>query len=309
MTQGDLEQHTELHTDEAVLLAHALVARLAEKAAARALFIKGPTAVALGVRPARPSGDVDVLVEPASFEAVCRAMESAGWQLRSWLGALRYAGEFAFDHSAHYIHPEWPCDVDVHYNFPGFLADPAAVFDALWSRRIEVEIAGRQVQSPDHLGQALVVALHALRDPERPQSRADLAHIAAAADDWPPTASSELADLAAATGAAGSAAPLLAALGTAAADDPSLAPRLADWHARQRGFGRSTMWLVELRRTPWKDRPATLRRALVPPPEYLVSSHEARTLTRSRLWSLHARRWARGLVSLPRALARFAGLR
>ena len=39
---------------EAVPLAHALVARLAELEGVRILFIKGPTAVALGARPPRP---------------------------------------------------------------------------------------------------------------------------------------------------------------------------------------------------------------------------------------------------------------
>ncbi|GAB3444467.1 hypothetical protein GCM10027517_24170 [Phycicoccus ginsengisoli] len=307
MGRGAEQARADLRLDEAVLLAHALVARLAEGADARVLFIKGPTAVALGVRPTRPSGDVDVLVDPASFDSVCRAMESAGWQLRTPIGVLRYAGEFAFDHSAHYLHREWPCDVDVHYNFPGFLADPAVVFDALWASRTEVELAGRRVATPSTQGQALVVGLHALRDPGKPQSREDLAHLEAAAERWPPSARAELAELAAVAGAAGSAAPLLAAVGAAGAataDDPALASRLAEWHARQRGFGPSMMWLVELRRAPWREKPATLRRALLPPAEHLVSSHRARTLTRSELLRLHLRRWCRGLASMPGALAR-----
>ena len=168
---------TALSTPEAVLLAHALVARLADDAGARVLFIKGPTAVAQGVRPPRPSSDVDVLVEPQSFEAVCAALERCGWELRAPDSSLQHAGDLAFEHSAHYIHRQWSTDIDVHYLFPGFLAPPQQVFDALWSRRDSVQIAGVAVPAPDRLGQSLVVALHALRDPQFELSRQDLDHL------------------------------------------------------------------------------------------------------------------------------------
>ena len=45
----------DLRVSEAVALAHALVAHLAELKGIRILFVKGPTAVALGARPPRPS--------------------------------------------------------------------------------------------------------------------------------------------------------------------------------------------------------------------------------------------------------------
>jgi len=73
---------TELRADEAVLLAHALVCRLAEQVGTRVLFIKGRTAVALGARPDRPSQDVDVLVDPEGFDQVCEAIAAAGWKAR-----------------------------------------------------------------------------------------------------------------------------------------------------------------------------------------------------------------------------------
>ena len=295
--------HADLRQDEAVLLAHALVARLAEGAGARALFIKGPTAVALGVRPPRPSSDVDVLVEPASFDAVCGAMEAAGWQLRTPIGVLRYAGEFAFDHSAHYIHPEWPCDVDVHYNFPGFLADPSAVFDALWARRTEVEVAGRPVPTTDRLGQSLVVALHALRDPAKPQSRQDLAHLATVLADLSPSERAALPHLAQDTGASGTGAePLRLAGVTPLPLSPVEEQRLVEWELRQRGHGVATAWFVELSQAPWHARPGVLRRALVPPREHFVVSTSANNLTRTQLAGLHLRRWGRGLVAAPHAL-------
>jgi hypothetical protein len=116
--------------------------------------------------------------------------------------------------------------------------------------------------------------------------------------------------LAVETGSSDSAGSFLVQVGAAAAtNDARYAARLADWRARQQGFGRSTMWLVELRRSPWKDKPGTLLRALLPQPEYLVGSHLAADLSRRRLAMLHLRRWGRALASMPRALTRAARLR
>src|SRR5689334_4083770 len=112
-------EETALTTDEAVLLAHGLVQRLAESVGARVLFVKGPTAVAVGARPPRPSSDVDVLVDPASFATLCEAIEGLGWIRRVVPTHVPRAADVLFDHSAHFIHPQWPCDLDVHYLFPG----------------------------------------------------------------------------------------------------------------------------------------------------------------------------------------------
>jgi hypothetical protein len=67
---------------EAVPLAHALVARLAELEDVRILFIEGPTAVALDARPPRPSTDVDVLCEPGGLETLGPVLERCGWRRR-----------------------------------------------------------------------------------------------------------------------------------------------------------------------------------------------------------------------------------
>jgi hypothetical protein len=294
-----------LTTDDAVLLAHALVARLASDSGARVLFIKGPTAVAQGVRPARPSSDVDVLVDPQSFETVCRALEGCGWELRVPDGGLEHAGDIAFDHSAHYIHRQWPTDIDVHYLFPGFLAPPEQVFDALWSRRETVTIADVGVPSPDRLGQSLVVALHALRDPEFELSRRDLEHLAGMVEELSaadPDTVPELADLARRTGSAGSAAAFLQRVGApVAALDPQERERLVNWQVRQSGLGSSTAWLAELQRAPLRRKGHILRRALVPPPSYLLGWQADQQASRTTLAMLHLQRWVRGVRALPRA--------
>jgi hypothetical protein len=221
--------------------------------------------------------------------------------LRAPIGSLRHAGDLAFDHSAHYIHIDWPCDLDVHYNFPGFLAEPDRVFDALWKRRTSVDVAGQAIPTPDVLGQALVVGLHALRDESREQSRADLEHltrIAPLADDD----AAALARLARDTGCSGSAADLLRRLGVQPL--PLTQPeqhRLGDWQLRQVGLGRSTPWLLEIQQAPLRDKVATVGRALFPPRDHLVSSHLADDLTRSQLARLHVARLTRGVAALPRA--------
>lgn len=298
---------------EGVLLAHALVARLAEQAGARVLFIKGPTAVALGVRPDRPSTDVDVLVDPADFRTLCAAFDGAGWQVRTPAGRPRRAADLAFDHSTHYVHRDWPSDVDLHYNFPGFLAPPEQVFEGLWARRTTVTVAGRQVPTPDALGQALVVGLHALRDPKRPRSIADLDHVARSvtdpADGQLERRIAELAGLAHATGAEQTAEPLLHRLGVRVVADEPQAQLLA-WRQRQEfGEAAGSLWLVEFSQAPWYRRPGVLARAALPPREVLMSSHLAGDATRRQVLRLHVQRWARGVARLPRSVAIIRGLR
>jgi hypothetical protein len=301
-----LQQH------EAVLLAHALVARLADGAGARVLFIKGPTAVALGVRPDRPSTDVDVLVEPPAFESLCVALESAGWVLRAPIGSLRHAGDLAFDHSAHYIHRDWPCDLDVHYNFPGFLAPAQQVFDALWERRTTVEVAGQDVPTPDAVGQALVVGLLALRDPRRPQSLDDLEHVAGAIEGAPGDDSvTAVAELARATGSAQTAEPLLTRLGVPAepTGHAELTAQLVAWRRRQEfSEAAGSLWLIAFSEAPWHRRPGILLRAAFPPREALLSSHLAAGASRSQVARLHLRRLRRGVAGLPRSVAILRGL-
>ncbi|WP_195908056.1 nucleotidyltransferase family protein [Nostocoides sp. HKS02] len=297
--------HAELTVTDGVLLAHGLVARLAEQAGARVLFIKGPTAVAAGARPARPSSDVDVLVDPAAFDRLCLAIEAAGWFRRFVPLPVHRAADLAFDHSGHFIREGWPCDLDVHFLFPGFLAEPQVVFEALWERRTTTVVAGRSVTTPDVLGHALVVALHALRDVGRPWSREDLDHLentlGSTLDDGGREA---LGRLAAATGSDQSARALLERVGVALPPPPrEQSPALAAWRVRQEfGTVSGSLWLVELRRARWRERPRILLHAVVPPREQLLSAHLAPAASRREIARLHAARWGRGVRALPRAM-------
>jgi hypothetical protein len=302
---------TALTTNEAVLLAHGLVQRLADTVDARVLFVKGPTAVAVGARPPRPSSDVDVLVDPASFEALCAAIEGLGWIRRVVPTHVPRAADVVFDHSAHFIHAQWPCDLDLHYLFPGFLADPSIVFQALWASRTEVAVAGVSVDAPNLAGQALIVGLHALRDLDRPGSAQDLAHLA----DVLPSALDEsgraaLAEVAVETGARESAREVLTYAGVRTEPLAEASPELRAWRVRQEfGTTSGSFWLVELTRAPWRERPRVVADAVLPPRELLLSSHLAMTATRPQIAWLHLRRWGRGLRALPRAIKILGELR
>jgi hypothetical protein len=299
----------ELGQQEAVLLAHPLVARVAERAGTRILFVKGPTAVAVGARPDRPSSDVDVLVDPAGFDDLCRALEASGWSRRHGDVGLVHSAQDALEHSVHYLRDGWPSDLDVHFAFPGFLAPAGQVFDTLHERREVVTVAGVGVPSADLLGQSLVVALHALRDPRRERSVEDLEHLQArlgGAGGEPgadrAAALSELAALATRTGSARTAAPFLERLGLAP-DDRDLGAAGDEgyraWSQRAAGPPSGVgLWAREIGRTPWRDKPGAIRHAVLPSRDVLLSSHLAPGASQLTIARLHVVRWSRGLRSL-----------
>jgi hypothetical protein len=273
----------------------------------RILFIKGPTAVLMGARPPRPSSDVDVLCEPGGMEKLGAALERCGWRRRvpeSFTRALRHAGPLLFDHSVHYIHDEWPCDLDIHYNFPGFFAPEEVVFDALWEKRTTAEVAHRAVPCADFLGQAAVVGLHGLRDPGIGHSDADLAFLTEALGGLGADRLDELARLAAATGCDVSLRPLLDAVGATVLVGPwSSTTDVARWRSRTaHGQVPSTMWVLELRRAPWTQKPLVLWRAVFLPREVILAGHVGMTPARWAMAHLRVARWWRGVRALPRAL-------
>lgn len=140
-----------LHTAEAIELGHAWLQDIARSRDVRVLFIKGPVLHWYGLRPGRQSADIDILVEPERFDVMMSALQTAGWAERP--GDPPLPG--VTTHSRTLIHAEWPCDIDLHFRFPGFLAPPSHAFDALWETRRKALLGHKPCDVPSRSGAAL----------------------------------------------------------------------------------------------------------------------------------------------------------
>ncbi|WP_062530193.1 nucleotidyltransferase family protein [Demequina rhizosphaerae] len=288
---------------ESVPLAHALAGEVARRSGVRALVVKGPAADAHGLRAPRVSSDADVLVPPDGAGSYLRALDACGWRERPTSDAVGPTSA----HSVTLIHPEWPCDIDAHVRFPGFLVDPQVVFDELWRRRQPLDVAGRKLDMVDRSGAILIAALHALRTPAQTPRHGDeirrlvevvLPQLTRAERD-------DLVALAAATGAIDTARPVLAHLGV---ELPPATPHGADraldaWRARVGGRGESVaQWLIVLEGVGWRRLPGAIVRMLWPTEAEFRRVHpEADPGCGAAIRG----RWARigrGLLAAPRAL-------
>jgi len=227
--------------------------------------VKGLVTSHHGLRPERVSADADVWVDPEHLDAYLNALSDVGWHERE---ASRAAHEL-IEHSVTLIHPEWPCDLDVHQSFPGFLRSREEVFEVLWERREKLEIAGHITAIPDRTSAILITALHAMRSPHQtPRHGAELRGLVR---DVIPALSSEsqqdLLGLATQLNAVDTARPVLAHVGldlpapVAAGSDSALDA----WRQRTAGGeGRTTQFVLHIRSTPWRERPREVFRAIWP---------------------------------------------
>lgn len=292
-----------------VELAHALVQHVAERVGLRALALKGPVADAHRIRPPRSHADADVLVEQDALPEFLRALEAAGWTPREY----SELGHSLPSHSASLMHPAWPCDIDVHSDFPGLLAPREATFEALWARRCVIPMAGVSVVSADRLASILIAAVHALRTPSQtPRHGFEYTHLA---DTVLPGLSREeagdLVELAQRLGCIDTARPLLEHLGVPlpAKVPPGVDSQLDEWRFRVGAGGTQTarLWQGVLS-TPWRRRPAMLLRALWPSASALRLDNPDVGPRRRDIARLRLARFARALRQLPqlRRAARMA---
>ena len=243
---------------ESVALLHALVDRTARDVGARVLFIKGPVLTRQGLREQHTSVDADVLVEPAAMSRLLDALDALGWK-----EAVERTGALVLPlHSTTLRNPRWGCELDVHDRFPGFLAEPAEVFEALWERRTTVEVAHREVPCPDEVAHATVAALHWLRDGLSEATREKLKFLVHALEPrLDEAARAELTELVRRTG---SAEPLRPFLEMLQVDVPVTEHDTTAWRIRTASSGMKTIgWVVELRETPLRQLPGRLWHALV----------------------------------------------
>jgi len=300
----------QLRLEDAVAVGWPWVNRLAEANGVRALLIKGVGLEHHGLRTPRVSNDIDVLVEPAGFDGFIAAIEGAGWRERR----STLAGSVFTTHSRTFVHTDWPCDIDVHRFFPGFLARPDAVFDELWQRRDTIEVAHQPCPVPDRLSSILFLALHSLRGITALRRHADeLAYLTATVrltDDE----RAELAALARATGSDETLCDVLRDLGVypgvnpgvdagAELDPPRVPSReLLLWRARvSSGGSAGYFWLTHLRQSRGRDRLKLIAHGIWPSRADLLLHRPE--LTDAALPRLRARlaRWGRGLRTFPAA--------
>jgi hypothetical protein len=261
MSPGGAVRSSVLALAEAVPLLHGVVDEVARRRGVRILFIKGPILGQQGLREAHASIDVDVLVDPARFAELRRGLEELGWAVR----VPSDAPQVLPTHSTTYAHRLWPCEIDVHERFPGFLASPQVAFDALWRYRAVATVAGRAVPCLDRVPHFAVACLHALRDPDHEPKRTELRRLVAIARDTFDQGDREtLAQVAGATGAAETLEPVLAAIGLRVASAAEHATSMTDWRIRTSSTGVTSVgWVMELFRTPLHRWPATLLRAVL----------------------------------------------
>ncbi|MWV50415.1 PqqD family peptide modification chaperone [Rathayibacter sp. VKM Ac-2803] len=263
----------ELPLAVAVDLAHALVAGVAESAGIRALFIKGPIANFHRVRPHRISSDVDVLVHPTDVNVLRDELMKRGWVERP----ESFAHRSFVTHSLTLLHPDWPCDVDVHRSFPGFLNDDDNVFEELWRRRIEVEIASRPVVGTDFSSSVVIAALHALRAMYLDRHAQEFDQALTAVRESPQTdvVVEELRQLALDTGATTTLAPFLTEFGLATQQVPVHGRKYLEWQRNTRQLNRAASWISAILEVRLIDRPRFLWRAVFPGVEDLLIDHPA----------------------------------
>jgi hypothetical protein len=290
---------TDLALNEAVLLAHAAVARAAGDHDVRVLFIKGPVAARQGLRGAHVSLDVDALVDPARASILSAVLTDLGW-----VDEHAYTTPTAATYSHTHRHSSWPCELDLHDRFPGFFAAPQDAFERLWAHREYVEVAAIGVPCPDPRAHALVLALNALRDPHAATKVGQLSDLVRrVSGSFDEDALLGLAELALDLGAADTAAPFLSAVGAPGVGIGSTAAEdLRAWRLRTQPAWRVATWIDGLRHRPMRSWPRYLWYAVA------LSDHELRLADpglpdgRRALMTARWRRLKRGAAALPSAV-------
>ncbi|MGC0236662.1 nucleotidyltransferase family protein [Arthrobacter sp. SD76] len=289
---ADQTDKAQLSVPEGVLLAHALVARVADSLGVRAFFIKGPASVLQGLRQPKTSADVDVFVDPAGLEAVLQGLRERGWRQRPVDPDTTTFPK----HAVTLHHPEWPCCVDVHFRFPGMEADPAECFEAMWAHTGEFDLAGQTIRVPSPALAIQILALHALRSPHLPACRQELAYLAELVQRQALVPG--LMEIAAATGSLAAVRPFLEGL----LEDPRTVawPQASiEWRNRLLAREPGSARLVALVQAPWRAKPGLLWRAAFPQPQAFLGRNIYADMSWRGQVTQHRARWARFLRALP----------
>jgi hypothetical protein len=158
-----------LPQDMRIRLGYTLMERIALKNNVQLLHIKGYSADDGLYRPGRSSSDIDVLVHPEHVTKLVDALQTRGWTT-----VTRFTTGSVFQHAMTLWHDTWGY-ADLHRSFPGVEMPPAEFFEDLWRSRTVRLIADIVCTVPETHDQALLIVLHAARDPQRGPS--DVRHL------------------------------------------------------------------------------------------------------------------------------------
>ncbi|WP_052226363.1 nucleotidyltransferase family protein [Microbacterium mangrovi] len=281
---------------EGTTLAHALMAEIAAASGIRLLSIKGPAADHHELRPPRVAADADVLVDPSDFDRFLGLMVERGWHER----VERTVPSFLGPHSVTMINERWPNDIDVHFWFPGFFADRAVVFDALWRGRVAIPVAHRIAQATSRPDTAVILCLHALRYTRSARHEKELAHVV---DVMKRTFSEAELERVAEIARIGRAQTVLeTVLRQLELDYRSdlTADEIAAWDANRHTIesGSAVAWLSEIKNASWSRKPGLFLRAMWISREDIPRNDPAVIPTRRMAWAHRWSRWCRGALAL-----------
>jgi hypothetical protein len=302
MASEDRRGVAPLHLTDATLLAHSLGSLVGQELSVRVLSIKGPAADHHALRPARISVDADLLVEPAQFRVFCAALEARGWHER----VARSTPSILEPHSRTYIHPEWPCDIDVHERFPGFFASPGAVFDELWSRREALTIGNAVVAIPSLSASAVIGALHALRNMSDPRHSGEWRAVLDALNSrFSYNQRMDFLRLAEVGRARWVLRDAIAEMSVGPVENDLEPDEAEAWTSNLRfgSSGGAVGWIMALRQKTLAERALLLVRAVWVPKELVPRNEESARLSTTEVLRYQMVRWQRGVRATARYLA------
>lgn len=272
-------------------LVYALIARVAESEGIDAVFIKGPTLHAQGLRVREHSGDVDCWVRPGDDIRLAEAMRAWGWTplFSPFTGT-------GVTHSLTLEAGEWGCAIDVHIRYPGMDIEPAAAFEIALAASEPRIFAGTVCATPRKPLHGVIAALHSVRP--FIGSPAGESSIDAAAEALR-AAGEESVDFAERVNAVYALeAPLQRAFPEAGLAYPDARPP-ADWSWRLTASA-PRRHLRALLTVPARQRPAVLWRLVWPSAEVLRASGEAPNTSVLRRASARVRRLIAAAISFAR---------
>ena len=269
-----------------------------------ALVIKGPS-IGEWLYPEddRESADVDLLLRPSQWNLARETLESRGFE-------PTYAGFRETESALHSLDLQRTTaeqgrhGLDLHRYFPGIDADSEQAFDVLWADRSLSEQAGVPVWFPSIEARALIIGLHAARDPGSPKTTEDLRR---AMNTLGPTQVRALSDLARRLNAQAAlrvgvemlpaTAGFVDTLGLGDVGMPAL------WVLRSQGADPLSTELERVRSLPPGERARQLGRWLVPSAASMRARHPEVGNSRVQLAGIYVRRWGSGVRRLPGAVS------